>query len=153
MSDLGDPGALIDAPIEHSTLVRASADRVYDAFATAAGLEAWFTTGATVDARPDGEMVWRWKDWGPERITDEARGTVHEARRPVRFVFDWDSGDSNPTLVEIDFEPRGDGTVVRLRESGYHDTPRGRRACLNCAAGWGEALTLVKFWLEHGIRY
>ncbi len=144
---------MIDTQITHATLVRAPADRVYDAFATAPGLDGWFTTGATMEARRDGEIVFRWKDWGPDRVTMEAHGTVHEARRPTRFVFDWDSGDAERTTVEIDFQPCDEGTIVRLREHGYQDTPEGRRALVNCAAGWGEALTLVKFYLEHGLRY
>ena len=57
------------------------------------------------------------------------------------------------TSVEVDLERVPDGTVIRLREHGYQDTPSGRLACLNCAAGWGEALTLLKFFVEHGLRY
>lgn len=57
------------------------------------------------------------------------------------------------TTVEIDFEPAEGGTVVRVREFGYQDTPSGLKAMLNCAGVWGEALTLMKFYVEHGIRY
>ena len=59
------------------------------------------------------------------------------------------------TTVAIDLTemPGGEGTAVRLIETGYPDTPGGLAALLNCAAGWGEALTLLKFWLEHGVRY
>jgi len=55
--------------------------------------------------------------------------------------------------VGIDFEPTQGGTIIRLRESGFHDTPDGLRAMLDCSAGWGEALTLWKYYVEHGIRY
>jgi hypothetical protein len=60
---------------------------------------------------------------------------------------------SYATTVEIDFESAESGTIIRLREYGYQDTPSGLRAMLNCAAGWGEALTVWKFYVEHGIRY
>ena len=43
------------------------------------------------------------------------------------------------------------GTIVRLREAGYYNTPSGIRSMVECAAGWGEALTLLKFYVEHGI--
>jgi len=43
--------------------------------------------------------------------------------------------------------------VVRLREYGYHNTPSGLRAMLDCAAGWGEAMALMKVYVEHGITY
>lgn len=48
--------------IEYATLIRAQAERVYDAFATADGLDAWFTTGASVDARPGGSIMFRFEN-------------------------------------------------------------------------------------------
>lgn len=149
------PSALpFPAEIRHAALVRAEPERVYDALTTAAGLDGWFTTGARVDARPGGEIRFRWCGWGPDEITDEDGGPVLEARRPERFVFQWRPDRSGvPTTVEIDFEPAAGGTVIRLREHGYQNTPAGRRQILDCAAGWGEALTLLKFYVEHGIRY
>ena len=145
---------IFDTEIRHSTLVRASPEQVYDAFTTAEGLDGWFTSGAEVDPWPGGEIRFRWVDWGPDRFSGEDGGPVLEARRPERFVFQWfPDGPSYSTTVEVDFEPVAEGTVIRLREHGYQDTPSGRLACLNCAAGWGEALTLLKFFVEHGLRY
>jgi uncharacterized protein YndB with AHSA1/START domain len=141
-------------PIQHAVFVRASAQRVYDAFTTAEGLDAWFTEGTTVDARTGGEIRFRWRDWGPDHVSGEDGGPVLEARRPERFVFQWHpDGKAYATTVEIDFEPSDEGTVVRLTERGYRDTPSGRKAILNCATGWGEALTLLKFYVEHGLAY
>lgn len=145
---------LIDAEISHATFVNASPERVYDAIGSKAGLDAWFTTGAKVDARPGGEILFRWEEWGVDGVTAEDGGPVLEARRPERLVFQWHpDSPAYATTVEITFEPMQGGTVVRLREHGYQDTPGGCRAMLNCAAGWGEALTLLKFYVEHGIRY
>jgi uncharacterized protein YndB with AHSA1/START domain len=144
----------IDDEIRHATFVAAPREQVYRAFATSGGLNAWFTTGATVEARPGGTIHLLWQDWGPDRITAEDRGTVLEAREPERFVFEWHPDNpSYATTVEIDFEESEGGTIIRLREHGYRDTPEGLRQMLDCAGGWGEALTLWKFWLEHGIRY
>ncbi|MCP4683906.1 MAG: hypothetical protein GY867_00510, partial [bacterium] len=67
-----------------------------------------------------------------------------------RFVFE--RGET-PTKVEFDFSAEFGGTVVRRKESGYRDTPEDRHLILECASGWGEALTLLKFYLEHGIVY
>jgi uncharacterized protein YndB with AHSA1/START domain len=145
---------LIDDEIRHATLVRATSERVYDAITTAECLDGWFTAGATVDARPGGEIIFRWQGFGPDNVVGEDGGPVLEARRPERFVFQWrPDNPSYTTTVEIDFQPAEDGTVIRLREHGYHDTPGGLRAMLNCAAGWGEALTLWKYYVEHGVSY
>ncbi len=145
---------LLPLEIRHATLIRAEPERVYDALTTAEGLDGWFTSGASVDPWPDGEIRFRWRDWGPDRIADEDGGLVLEARSPERFVFQWRPDRSGePTTVEIELERVTEGTVVRLREHGYHDTPTGREKLAECAAGWGEALTLLKFYVEHGIRY
>jgi uncharacterized protein YndB with AHSA1/START domain len=138
--------------IRVATLVRAPRERVYDAFTKAEELDAWFTSGAEVDPRPGGEMVWRWVDWGPDRFTGEDRGPVLEARRPERYVFGWQE-KLGGTTVEVDFETHPNGTAVRLREHGYPDTPEGWAGFQECSTGWGEALTLLKFYVEHGVRY
>ena len=139
--------------VSHSVLIRAEPGAVYDLFGTAAGLDSWFTTGAEVDAKAGGTIVYRWKDWGADAVTTEARGVVREADRPRRFVFDWDSDDDRPTTVEMRFEARGTGTVMRLREYGFSAGERGRTALAREASGWGEAMTLAKFRIEHGVRY
>ena len=48
-----------------ATLVRASRKRLYDALTQAEHLDAWFTTGAEIDATPGGMVRWRWVDWRP----------------------------------------------------------------------------------------
>jgi len=138
--------------IRVSTLVRAPRERVYDACTRAEELDSWFTTGAEVDPHPGGEMVWRWVDWGPDGFTGEDRGPVLEARRPERYVFRWQA-TLGGTTVEVDFEDHPEGTVVRLREHGHPDTSAGWAGFAECSAGWGEALTLLKFYVEHDVRY
>jgi uncharacterized protein YndB with AHSA1/START domain len=139
--------------VRHSVFIRADPHAVYDLFATASGLDSWFTTGAEVDARTGGAITYRWKNWGPEHVTTEAVGQVREADPPSRFVFDWDSADERPTTVEMDFEAVDGGTLMRLREFGFSDGPRGEQAAVREASGWGEAMTLAKFRVEHGLRY
>jgi uncharacterized protein YndB with AHSA1/START domain len=140
--------------IEHAVLVRSAPELLYDALTTGEGLDSWFTTGAEVEPHTGGHIRFRWVDWGPDGITTEDGGPVLEANRPKRFVFQWHPDTPEyMTTVEIDFEQVESGTLIRLREYGYLDTPSGRRACLDCATGWGEALTLLKFFVEHGLRY
>jgi len=140
--------------ILHSVLVRASPEKAWDALATAQGLDSWFTCGSRIDAVPGGELFLNWEDWGPDHVTTNDTGLVLEAERGKRFVFEWHP--DNPTYtttVEFTFELVDIGTLVRLREHGYHDTDSGLRAMLECAVGWGEALTLLKFYVEKGLVY
>lgn len=145
---------LIADEIRYATLVRAEPEAVYNGIATAAGLDGWFTQGASVEPRPGGELVFRWEDFGPDHVTDIAHCPVLEAIPGKRFLFQWKPDTPEYyTTVEIDFEPAEGGTIIRLREHGYHDTASGLRAMLDCSVGWGEALTLWKFYVEHGLRY
>ena len=79
-------------------------------------------------------------------------GRCSKPRRPERYVFRWQN-ELGGTTVEVDFADHADGTVVRLREHGYPDTPAGWAGFSDCSTGWGEALTLLKFYVEHGLRY
>jgi uncharacterized protein YndB with AHSA1/START domain len=145
-----------DFPMEirHATIIRAAPEVVFDAFTTGQGLDAWFTQGAQVEAQPGGRIFFRWVDWGPNQINAQDDGTVLEVQRPARFVFQWHPDEPDyATTVEVDFQAEGEHTIVRLREAGFRDTPSGRVAFADCATGWGEALTLLKFYVEHGLRY
>jgi uncharacterized protein YndB with AHSA1/START domain len=140
--------------VDFSILVRANPERVYDALTTAQGLDGWFTKGAAVDASPGGFIHFKWKEHGVDKYEGENGGPVLEANRPSRFVFQWkvDVGSYNST-VEIDFKPVTEGTVVRLIEHGYHDTPEGLQDFINRTTGWAEALTMMKFFVEHRVTY
>lgn len=139
-------------PIRHSTYVDAPAERVYDTLTTADGWDAWFTQGAEVQAYPGGEIRFRWISFGAERYTGEDGGLVLEAVAPKRFVFQWMPGDST-TTVEFDLAPRRTGTMLTVTEWGHTTSRRDLEALIECAAGWGEALTLLKVFLEKGFTY
>lgn len=141
---------IFDAPILHKVLIRAPREKVYDAMTTAKGLDGWFTKGSFVDRRVGGKVIFRWKDWGVDKVTTESDCPIIEVKVPERFVFKW--WEDHFTTVEMDFKEVEEGTVVSVKESGYQDTKKGHVRCLDCATGWGEALTLLKFYVEHGLR-
>jgi len=136
----------IDVEAKHSEFIRASREKCYDAFATSDGINAWFTEGARIDARPGGAMLFKFVEWGADKINAEFPGRVIEAQRPERFVFEWGS-DAEATTVELAFESAEGGTIVRVRERGFAKID----SALGNSAGWGECLTLMKFWVEHRI--
>ena len=141
--------------VRFSTLVRAEPGIVFDALATAEGLDRWFTRGgSTLEPGPGGALVFRYKNWGVEDFTGEMVGEVVEHHRPERFSFRWpvDSG-GYMTTVAVDFEPHEDGTVVTLVEGVYEDDATGLQDMLNRSSGWAQALILMKFWVEHGVTY
>jgi len=139
--------------VETRVLVKAPPERVWEALATGPGLDGWFTTGASVDARAGGRIAFRWERWGPDGFTGTYEGTVLEAAPPRRLVFRWPvDARTYETTAEVDLEAKGAATLVRLVEHGFEEGPAGLREMLNRSAGWGEALALLKLFLEHGVR-
>ena len=140
--------------IKQTTFIAAPIEKVYDMIASADGWNAFFTTGMELDARPGGKMIWRWRDWGPHFYSIDADAEVVRADRPDLFAFKWyPVGNEIATTIEFKLTAKHGGTVVELTESGYPDTDAGRAMILECASGWGEALTLLKFYIEHGLVY
>ena len=67
---------------------------------------AWLGEDASIDLRPDGEV----------RAGDRT-GFVEEVEEPSRLVFWWSAPDEDATRVELELEPDGDETRVRVVES------------------------------------
>ena len=143
---------LLQGKIRQRTFIAASPEKVYDTFTNAKEWDSFFTTGMELDPRPGGICSFSWKDWGPDKYTLKVPGKVVEAVRPERFVFQWGS-EGRATTISTQFTPVDNGTIVTLTEEGYRDTPDGLAMILECASGWGEAVTLLKFYIEHGIVY
>jgi uncharacterized protein YndB with AHSA1/START domain len=142
-------------PIRYRTYVGSPPHVVYETLTTSSGWDAWFTQGAEVDARPGGWIHFRWVRFGADRVSAEDGGPVLEAVPNGRLVFQWtprsDPG-ATATTVAFDLKARGPGTVITVTEWGYSTSEEDLAAYVQCAAGWGEALTLLKIYLEHGIK-
>jgi uncharacterized protein YndB with AHSA1/START domain len=143
---------LLECKIRQRTYIAAPPEKVYDTITSAQKWDGFFTTGMELDPQPGGVCSFSWKDWGPDNYTLKVSGRVIEAKRPSLFTFQWGQ-EGNETTIRIQLDARDNGTIVTLTEDGYQDTPEGRAMILECAAGWGEAMTLLKFYLEHGILY
>jgi uncharacterized protein YndB with AHSA1/START domain len=141
--------------IRHSVFIRAPRAKVWAALTTAQAMDAWWgTRGSEIDLRPGGKLTLRWRGWGPERdINADRECDVVEVLPPRRFVFRWGETADMMTTVEFDLEERADGTLLRLREHGFAPTSKGRESFEGNSLGWGEASTLIKFYIEHGVRY
>ena len=141
--------------IRHSVFIRAPREKVWAAFTTAQALDAWWgTRGSEIDLRPGGKLTLRWRGWGAERDINTNRDCVLlEVLPPKLFVFQWGDPPDTTTTVEFNLEERDGGTLLRLREHGFAPTTKGRESFEGNSLGWGEAATLIKFYVEHGVRY
>jgi uncharacterized protein YndB with AHSA1/START domain len=143
---------LFDGKIKQRTYIEAPVEKVYDTITSAQEWDKFFTTGMQLEPKLGGKCIFSWKDWGPDFYSLSAPGKVVNVIRPKLFIFKWGEAGQEST-VRFELEPLGSGTVVTIIEDGYPDTPEGRKMVLECACGWGEAATLLKFYIEHGIVY
>lgn len=134
--------------IDHSVYINAAPEKVFDALTNAQGWDAWFTKGMTLDPRVGGEITFRWEKWGPDHVTAEDRGKILEILSCQKFSFLWNLHEGG-TTVTFTLQPRASGTVLRITDQGYKSVDY----FMTCATGWGEALALLKFCLEHGVVY
>jgi uncharacterized protein YndB with AHSA1/START domain len=140
--------------IRHSTYIRADAIQAYQALTISQGSDAWVTPGANVNARPGGEIHFRWVNWDLDLLTTIDGGPMLEATPGEGFVFQWHPDSPHyASTVETNLTSTVGGTIVSLREHMFAATPSGFHAMLSCTTGWGEAPTLLKFYLEHSLPY
>lgn len=114
---------MVPDQIERDTVINAPLERVWELITEAEHLGRWFgDAGAEIDLRPGGAMVLHWSEHG----TSHGRVVAVEPR--TRFAYRWapfkDPGgeepvDGNSTLVEFTLAPEGDGTRLRVTESGF----------------------------------
>jgi uncharacterized protein YndB with AHSA1/START domain len=103
------------------TLARPPQD-VWPALTTADGLSAWFGERATIDLRPGGAATMTFAGG----TTVDMR--VERVEEPAVFAYTWrlpDLPEDDPrcTYVEFTLEPDGDGTRLRVVETGFAQLP------------------------------
>ncbi|MCA1035175.1 SRPBCC domain-containing protein [Bacillus infantis] len=137
--------------IEHRILIRKDRDDIFRILTTGEGWNSWFTDGTILNLKSDGtgDIRLKWNSYGPDKLVLEDGGKILHAEQGRRFTFQWTPGEST-TTVAFTLEPADKGTLVSVRETGYSSSRKDLDACVKCAAGWGEALVLLKFYAEHG---
>jgi len=133
---------------------------VIDAFFTHETLAVWWGVKRSLCvARPLGSYAVEWDttSWQDDilgRLGGALRGTVIEFK-PGRefFVADthWlppDGPPIGPMALEIICEPRSSGTTLRVRQSGWEDTPRWNRYYELLGSGFSASLAELKRHLE-----
>ncbi|MGV3466372.1 MAG: SRPBCC family protein [Heyndrickxia sp.] len=138
--------------IQHRKYIRVKPKKVFLTLSTADGWNAWFTNQTTITINGDGAgeiwLRWSYEDDHQRQIVDG--GKILESIPYKSFVFQWKPGE-NTTTVKFQLEPFKEGTLLQLEEQSY--TNEDTFACIGCAVGWGEAMTLLKVYLEQGIVY
>jgi uncharacterized protein YndB with AHSA1/START domain len=103
---------MIDS-IERTILIAAPIERVWDIVTTPEHMGRWF---GDAGAERDGDVIrMRWEEHG------EAELRIVRDEAPTVFAYRWDAnvGGIGDTLVEFTLTREGDGTRVRVVESGW----------------------------------
>ena len=111
--------------IEREVTIEASPERVWALLTEAEHLGKWFgDAGAEIDLQPGGAMSLSWEKYGT------FKGRVERVEPPrffsyrcvsLGFAQGKEPRKGNSTLVEYSLSPDGDGTRVRVVESGFDE--------------------------------
>jgi uncharacterized protein YndB with AHSA1/START domain len=144
-------------PTQHLVIERtlkASPERVFDAFTDPAQLTKWWWPSgftcpdAEVDLRVGGtyRLTMEWPDFIPAeaQFAHYMGGEYYEIERPHRLVMSGravndEQGELFATLIEVTFEARGEGTALTVRQSYFEPMPPAE-AMAGAEQGWSEQL-------------
>ncbi|MBZ9803459.1 SRPBCC family protein [Mesorhizobium sp. ES1-6] len=138
--------------VEHRTFIRSTPEDLYARLTSGSGWEGWFATEASIGDKIGSPVYFRWQNFGADRYSAEDYGHVATLDDGRSFAFTWHPG-STETLVSFTFEQFGNGCMLIVKETGYSGAERDIATALSVASGWGEALTLFKFFVEHNLLY
>ncbi|MFE8700023.1 SRPBCC domain-containing protein [Cytobacillus sp. FJAT-54145] len=139
--------------IKHKTYIKVSPRKVFTTLLSADEWNAWFTDDTTIHLNGDGkgEIRFRWTNKIDNSVIEDG-GEITEMIPNERLVFQWSPAEQT-TNVYFELSPFKEGTLLTLTEEDYAKTDKDLDACIECATGWGEALTLLKVYLELGFTF
>jgi uncharacterized protein YndB with AHSA1/START domain len=108
--------------IEREVLIEAPIETVWSIVTEPAQIARWFASYAEVDLRPGGDLLLRFESG------IDGKGTVEKVERPSLFSFRWvspeperdmEAAQGHFTTVEFALTAQGEGTLLRVTESGF----------------------------------
>jgi uncharacterized protein YndB with AHSA1/START domain len=144
----------IELKINFKTAIKSAPEELWPLITTARGWDSWFTQGMVFNLQKNAEVLFSWKDWGADKVTETEKAVVLDFIPNKLLTFNWNFFlPEGPTTVELSITPRVDHSVVEVKQTGFHHSKAGLSMFTQCSAGWAEALTLLKFYVETGISY
>jgi len=109
--------------IEREITIAAPVERVWELITRPEHVGTWFgDAGAEIDLRPGGAITLRWEEYGT------VQGRIERIEPMTLFSYRWapfddpgraEPGEGNSTLIEFMLSETGDGTRLRVIESGF----------------------------------
>ena len=145
---------------DHSVLISAAPTRVLAAFVEPHALAVWWQAArAVVSPRPLGVFAVEWEPT-PEaddllgRLGGVFHGTVieHQPGRLLAVADAWwlppDTDPVGPMALEVTCVMDGPACRLRVRQTGFEDSPRWSRYYTVIDRGWRSSLAALKEYLE-----
>jgi uncharacterized protein YndB with AHSA1/START domain len=113
---------MISDSIEREVVIDAPVDTVWPIVTEPQNIARWFASYAEVDLRPGGDLLFRFESG------IHGKGTVEKVEPPHLFSFRWISPEPGRdmevaqghfTTVEFSLAAQGEGTLLRVVESGF----------------------------------
>lgn len=146
-------GSTRSSEVRFKTFVNADPRKIWQLISTAEGWKQWFVSEMKLDPKPGGAMEFYWKDFGPDKVTVREPGEVVALEEARRFAYKWVNRQRYWTDVVISIEGNFDGATVEVVETGFPEGDEGHQIALENSSGWGQALTMLKYFVEHGVTY
>jgi uncharacterized protein YndB with AHSA1/START domain len=156
---LGVDDVAADLTIQRDIYIDAPADVVFRTITEPESITQWFADRVELDVQPGATGVLVFETGGG---TKRAAVTVETVDRPHRLSFRWghdvgtDPSPSNSVLVQFTLDPEGDGTRLRVVESGLESTswPAPERVSYadDHRRGWQVCLDRLAALLSTGAR-
>jgi uncharacterized protein YndB with AHSA1/START domain len=109
--------------IEREILIDAPLEVVWSVITEPEHVGGWFSDSAAIDLRPGGEVILTWEGHGTERWRVEKVDPPHFVSfRWMRAAHEQPGAElleGNSTLVEFSLVAEGEGTRLRVVESGF----------------------------------
>ena len=133
-----------------TTYIQASPEKVYQAWATAKGMETWFLKKCDYQKRSASESVqsgdgYTWTWYTKDDYRDS--GKIIECQSPNYFKFTF-----GPSTCAVHIKEQAGATLVELIQEGIPTDEKGKVMWhLGCQTGWTYFFANLKAYLEHGI--
>lgn len=149
---------MVSDRIEQDVYIAAPVERVWEVVTEPRHVGMWFGNGepAEIDLRPGGRIVFDHGEHG------KLPAVIEKVEEPDYLSFRWAADDTggrepdeaNATLVEFTLEQEGEGTRLRVVESGFSEVAAGepgvieRRYKAN-KGGWARTMVGLSKYAEH----
>jgi uncharacterized protein YndB with AHSA1/START domain len=134
--------------IELTRTIASPRETVFRALTDPGELSRWWTTTAESDARTGGAFSYGFEFADPSR-NHTYTGTYEEVVAGERVRYPWQAGVGG-TTVDIELQPREEGTELTLRHSGWGTGPEADEAVELHEQGWSFFLDNLVAYLERG---